>query len=93
MQCDCINETVMMVTDSLAEDIPGSGTFCMQASGYNLSINLSTGKASRRFCVEVSGHFKAPKKTGGMKRVNKTVSVLANYCPMCGKLCEAGSQT
>ena len=87
MNCDCINNAVKMVTDSLAEEIPGSQTFCMRATGHNLSINLETGEASRRFCVEVSGHFKAPKKAGGLKRVSKTVSVLANYCPLCGKGC------
>ena len=85
MSCTCISDAVKLVTDQLAEETPGSGPFYMRAEGHNLSLNIETGKASRRFCVEVTGHYMAPKKTGGMKRVNKTVSVVANYCPLCGK--------
>ncbi|HDS1770673.1 hypothetical protein NPS33_25130 [Pseudomonas putida] len=87
MSCTCISDAVKLVSDQLAEEAPGSGPFYMRAEGYNLSLNIETGKASRRFCVEVTGHYMAPKKTGGMKRVNKTVSVVANYCPLCGKSC------
>ncbi len=89
MSCTCISDAVKLVTDQLAEEAPGSGPFYMRAEGHNLSLNIETGKAMRRFCVEVTGHYMAPKKTGGMKRVNKTVSVVANYCPLCGKACTA----
>lgn len=85
MSCNCISDAVKLVTDQLSEEAPGSGPFYMRAEGHNLSLNLETGKAMRRFCVEVTGHYMAPKKTDGMKRVNKTVSVVANYCPLCGK--------
>ncbi|WP_162996116.1 hypothetical protein [Pseudomonas putida] len=89
MSCTCISDAVKLVTDQLAEEAPGSGPFYMRAEGHNLSLNIETGNAMRRFCVEVTGHYMAPKKTGGMKRVNKTVSVVANYCPLCGKACTA----
>ena len=84
MSCNCISDAVKLVTDQIAEEAPGSGPFYMRAEGYNLSLNIETGKAERRFCVEVTGDYMAPKKIGGMKRVNKTVSVVANYCPLCG---------
>lgn len=84
MSCTCISDAVKLVTDALSEETPGSGPFYMRAEGHNLSLNVETGKAERRFCIEVTGHYMAPKKTGGMKRVNKTVSVVANYCPLCG---------
>lgn len=87
MSCTCISDAVKLVTDQLAEEAPGSGPFYMRAEGHNLSLNIETGKAERRFCVEVTGHYMAPKKTSGMKRVNKTVSVVANYCPLCGRKC------
>lgn len=92
MSCTCISDAVKLVTDQLADEAPGSGPFYMRAEGHNLSLNIETGKAERRFCVEVTGHYMAPKKAGGMKRVNKTVSVAANYCPLCGKACTADEQ-
>ncbi|MFJ9993381.1 hypothetical protein ACIQSO_21925 [Pseudomonas putida] len=92
MTCTCISDAVKLVTDALAEETAGSGPFYMHAAGHNLSLNVETGKAERRFCVEVTGHYMAPKKTGGMKRVNKTVSVVANYCPLCGKACVSYDQ-
>ena len=92
MSCTCISDAVKLVTDQLAEETPGSGPFYMRAEGHNLSLNIETGKAMRRFCVEVTGHYMAPKKAGGVKRVNKTVSVVANYCPLCGKACNADEQ-
>ncbi|EKT4542763.1 hypothetical protein [Pseudomonas sp. GTC 16482] len=87
MSCTCISDAVKLVTDQLGEETPGSGPFYMRAGGHNLTLNVETGKAERRFCVEVTGHYMAPKKAGGTKRVNKTVSVVANYCPLCGKAC------
>lgn len=87
MRCTCINDAVQMVTEQITENTPGAGPFHMRASGSNLCFNLGTGRAELRYCVEVTGHYMAPKKTGGMKRVNKTVSVVANYCPLCGKAC------
>ncbi|MDH2186371.1 hypothetical protein N5K35_22065 [Pseudomonas sp. GD03651] len=85
MRCTCINDAVQMVTEQITENMPGAGPFYMRASGSNLCFNLGTGRAELRYCVEVTGHYMAPKKAGGMKRVNKTVLVVANYCPLCGK--------
>ncbi len=85
MRCTCINDAVQMVTEQITENMPGAGPFYMRASGSNLCFNLGTGRAELRYCVEVTGHYMAPKKAGGMKRVNKTVWVVANYCPLCGK--------
>ena len=92
MRCSCINDAVKLVTDQLAEEAPGSGPFAMRAQGHHLSLNTETGKTVRRYCVDVTGHYMAPKKPGGMKRVNKTVSVVANYCPLCGVKCAADRQ-
>lgn len=89
MRCTCINDAVQMVTEQITENTPGAGPFSMRASGSNLCFNLGTGRAELRYCVEVTGHYMAPKKAGGMKRVNETVSVVANYCPLCGKDCTA----
>lgn len=83
LPCTCIPDTVKMVTDQLVEATPGAERFHM-----HLGINLETGKAFRSFFVDISGHYMAPKKTEGFKRVNKTVSVAANYCPFCGKRSE-----
>ncbi|MEX5341311.1 hypothetical protein [Pseudomonas sp. I2] len=92
MRCICINDAVNLVTGQRAEETPGSGPFVMRAEGHHLSLNIETGKAVWRYCVEVTGHYMAPKKAGGMKRVNKTVSVVANYCPFCGKKCTADDE-
>lgn len=92
MRCTCINDAVKLVTDQIAENIPGAGPFSMRAAGSNLCFNLGTGKAEMRYCVEVTGHYLAPKKAGGTKRVSKTVSVVANYCPLCGKKCTADEE-
>jgi len=90
MECTCINDAVKLVTDEIAERVPGAESFRLHAVGSNLCFNLSTGKAGMRYCVEVTGHYMAPKKAGGLKRVSKTVSVVANYCPLCGLKCVPG---
>lgn len=84
MACTCIPDTVQMVVNDIAESVPGSQSIHFRAVGNALCMNLETGTAHLRYCVEVTGHYMAPKKAGGLKRQTKTVSVAANYCPFCG---------
>lgn len=84
MTCTCINDTVDMVVKDIAESVPGSESIRFHAEGNTICFSTESGKFQQRYCVQVAGHYMAPKKAGGLKRVSKTVQVAANFCPFCG---------
>ena len=88
MTCTCIPDTVQLVVNDIAQSVPGSQSIHFRAVGNALCLDGSTGQAKQRYCIEVTGHYMAPKKAGGLKRQTKTVSVVANYCPFCGVKCK-----
>lgn len=84
MSCTCISDTVDLVGKDIAESVPGAESIRLHAVGNAICINTETGRTQFRYCVQVAGHYLAPKKAGGLKRVTKTIQVAANFCPFCG---------
>lgn len=84
MTCACMSDTVDLIVKDIAESVPGSESIRLHAVGNSICFNTETGSMQMKYCVQVAGHYMAPKKAGGFKRVSKTISVVANFCPFCG---------
>lgn len=82
--CNCHSDVEKKLTAMFTEQAPaGSEQFEIELQGFLFSLVGNTLTHRSSSAVHVS--YMAPKKSGGMKKVNQKTFVRASYCPFCGE--------
>lgn len=81
--CDCYSTVKEKLSEHFSGRLPdGAVDFELELQGY--VFGLSDDGVTHRAANSAVARYRAPKKSGGMKKVTQSTFVRATFCPFCG---------